>query len=69
MIGSSSFIKPYHTHNESPEIRTSSITKEISSTFFSLITLINCGIIEMEVRTPAVIPKMFSFINVKSFFK
>lgn len=63
MIGSSFCMNPYHTHNESPEIRTIIMTHERSSAFLLLITFISCGIIDTEVRTPATIPNTFSSIR------
>ena len=58
-----SFCKiPYQTHKDSPHIRTNIITHERSSTFFSLMTLMSCGIIDTEVSTPATIPKVFTSI-------
>lgn len=67
IIGSSSFINPYHTQSESPEISTRIIVQDRSSAFFSFSTLINCGIIETDVRIPAIIPRIFSFIAYLSF--
>ena len=63
IIGSSSRIKPYQTHSESPVIKTRIITKERSSTFLSRITFINCGIIATDVSAPATIPNTFSSIQ------
>lgn len=62
MIGSSSLIKPYHTQSERPVMSTRIIVHERSSAFFSFKTFINCGIIDTEVKTPAIIPSRFSSI-------
>lgn len=63
MIGSSSFINPYQTHKESPEIRTKIIVHDRSSAFFCFNTFTNCGIMDTDVKIPATIPRIFSFIT------
>ena len=60
MMGHSSFRIPYQTHKDNPAINTQSISAEMSSTFFSFHTFINCGSMETEVSTPAMVPIMFS---------
>ncbi len=62
IIGSSFCKNPYHTHSESPEMSTRIIVQERSSAFFSFSTLTSCGIMETDVRIPATIPRIFSFI-------
>lgn len=62
IMGNSSCLKPYQIQSESPEIRITSINHEISSTFFVLITLMSCGIDAIAVKTPAINPKICTFI-------
>lgn len=63
IIGSSFFINPYQTQRDNPEISTRIIVHERSSAFFSFNTFTSCGIIDMDVRIPAIIPRIFSFIT------
>lgn len=63
MIGNSSFLNPYQTQSESPEIKIISIKAERSSVFFVLKTLITCGRDAILVSTPAMSPKIFSFTS------
>jgi hypothetical protein len=64
--GQSSLFHPYQTHNASPVINRSSMMGEISPAFFSRIVLINWGIMEIEVITPAAIPIMFGLMMLVS---
>lgn len=63
MIIKSSFLIPYKIHNINPEINVTSITTEISFAFFSFISLINCGNMDIAVNALALIPiSVFEFI-------
>ena len=55
-IGKSFFIAPYTIHNKTPLIKTTSITGDTSSAFFSFNVLINCGNIDIAVSMPATKP-------------
>lgn len=56
MMGQSSRKIPYTTQVATPVIKTKSIHFEISSAFFSLMVLINCGSSELAVQMPAIKP-------------
>lgn len=62
MMGISSFRTPYQTHNPKPKINIVSIIQERFSAFFSFSTLMSCGNMEIDVKTPAMIPNIVSFI-------
>jgi hypothetical protein len=52
-----SFLRlPYHTHPATPAMRTASIPDETFSLSFSLINLMNWGSMDIDVRTPEIIP-------------
>ena len=56
IIGGAFNIKPYHTQAPFPVAHTKNIKGEISSTFFVFITFTICGMEEIEVSIPAIIP-------------
>lgn len=56
MMGMSSRRIPYATQVATPSISTSSMVRDTSSAFFSLIVFTTCGTIELEVSIPATRP-------------
>jgi hypothetical protein len=60
------FKKPYQIQKLSPTNNTSSMGKEISPAFFSFMILESCGIKEIAVKIPAILPIKYGLTKYKS---